>query len=243
MKITSLLIVLLISIGTSAQTSLGIISEPTLNITSIGSDPSTVSDSMKGIRSKDYSLSLGLEIRKQIDKNQAITFIPGFQQSNMLLVLEDLQLFDEVHPSFPVLKDFSQGASKNAFLHYRFKYVGTQILYSRRFKSQPNNRNFNMEYSIGTGLYYLLGQDIRLRTEAFAIQNEFTHIITDSIAYIGNDFSANLIGTIDLTYKITPKFKFISGGKLNIPLLATTSNLPEIKIFNPALRFGIRMEL
>ncbi len=223
-----------------AQVSVGIIAEPTLNLSSIGTLPSSQSDSLKSLRSHDYSLGLGIEIRNQIDRYNSITFIPGYTQTNLLLVKEDLQFLDVIHPQLPEVRDFGQTAEKKAYLRYRQKYIGTQILYAKRLQVNTGDAKLTVELGGGLGAYYLLQDDIRVRTEAFAINNDYTQIIRDSTGIEVQPFLFNGILTGDMNYKILPDLILIGGFKLTLPVTSTTISEPTIRLYNAGLRLGLR---
>ena len=97
---------LLFSLCTLAQSTIGLIIEPSFNIPKF--KKSSQSDSIKGISNADLTLSFGLEIKKKLDRYNAISFIPGFLQTNLLTVKENLQFLDLIHPSLPEIKDLTQ---------------------------------------------------------------------------------------------------------------------------------------
>ena len=239
MKILNTLCFVFIVSALHAQTSIGIMANPSLNLSSIQPSPTVNTDSIKSIKKLDYTLSLGLEFRKQIDRYQAISVIPTYYQTNLLLVQEDLQLFDVVHPTLPEIRDLSQAASKTAFMHHRFKHLGLQFLYSKAYNSSINS-GLNFEFTGGLSYLYLLEQDIRIRTEGFAIEDEFIHIVSDSILFEARRHNVLLSIGSDMNYTIKPNLILVSGISLNIPLLAITKNEPTLRVYNTGLRVGLR---
>ena len=219
----------------SAQTYLGIVVEPTANIARLGKEPRQQSDSIRGLRYIDKTLGFGLEIRKQIDRYQAITFIPSYQQYNLLLVKENLQFLDIVHPNLPEIRDLSQGADKIARIRHRQKYIGTQILYARKLQIRGLNSKLRIELGTGLGLYYLLQSDVKITTEGFAIKGS-TGIET-------RPFLTQAIGYGDIAYSISPIIDIFGGVKIALPFTSTTTSLPKITLFTPAARVGLRFEL
>ena len=225
------------------QMGVGIIAEPSFNFTTIGKSPQNQSDSLKNLKKKSLALSFGVEFRKQIDRYQAISIIPGYQQTNMLLVKEDLQLFDVIHPQLREIRDLAQAAQKNAYLTYRQKYIGVQVLYSKRLKARVSDSKVSFEVGGGLGGYYLFNDDVKVRTEGFAIGEDYVHIISDSTGIDVREYLVNIVGLIDVNYQLTPKVVLLSGLKASIPLTSTSTSSPKITIFNPALRVGIRFTL
>ncbi|MDB4107192.1 hypothetical protein N9595_01875 [Bacteroidia bacterium] len=240
--ILSLAIGFIFQIGFS-QVSIGLIGEPTLNLVRIGDTPRKASDSLSGLLTNDKTLSLGLEVRKQIDRYQSITFIPGYYQSNMLLVKEKLNFLDIIHPELPEIRDLAQAAEKIAYLHYRQKYIGTQIIYAKKLKARPSNTKLSFEVGGGIGAYYLFSDDIKIRTEGFAVNGEYIHIISDNTGIETHDVLVNVLLLGDLNYSISPRLKVIAGAKFAMPLTATSTSTPRISIITPALRFGLRRDL
>lgn len=240
-----LLIILISSFTTYSfgQMSIGMVGEPTLNITKIGDSPQDESKSLQSLKTKDYTLGLGIEIRKQIDRFTSISFIPGYQQSNMLLVKEDLQLFDVIHPQIPEIRDLAQAAQKNAFLHYRHLYAGLQVIYAKKLKVRTSDSKLGFELGGGLGAYLLAKDDIKVRTEGFALNGNYTQIIDDSTGITARPFLANIAAVADLTYRATPSAHVFAGAKLTAPLTSTSTSSPKITIFTPALRLGLRYML
>ena len=243
MKPIFFLLFIFLGLQLSAQTHLGIVIEPTANIARLGMEPKQQSDSIRGLMHIDKTLGFGLEIRKQIDRYQSITFIPSYQQYNLLLVKENLQFLDIVHPNLPEIRDFSQGANKAASIRHRQKYIGTQILYARRLQIRGLNSKLRIDMGAGLGLYYLLQSDVKITTEGFAIKGQFSHIFKDSTGIEARPFLIQAIGYGDISYSISPIIDVFGGVKIALPFTTTTTSLPKITLFTPAARVGLRFEL
>ena len=239
MKLINTIVLVLLSVIGTAQTSIGIIANPNLNLSSLKTSSTVNTDSLKQIKKADYTLSLGIEFRKQIDRYQAFSVIPSFYQTNLLLVRENLQLFDVIHPTLPEIRDLSQAASKTAYMHHRFKYVGLQLLYSKAYKSTINSA-ISFEFTGGLSYLYLLEQDIKVRTEGFAIEDQFIHIVSDSILFEARKNNALVNLGSDMNYTIKPNLLLVSGVSFNIPLLGISKNQPKLSIYNAGLKFGLR---
>lgn len=225
------------------QTSISILGEPTLNLTSIGSTPKSQSDSLKNKRTHDYSLGLGLEIRMQIDRYQSISIVPGYTQSNMQLVKEGLNFLDVVHPELPEIRDLAYAANKIAYLSYRQKYVGTQVLYAKELQLRSPNTKIRFEIGGGLGGYILVQNDVKIRTEGFAIKGNYEHIIKNNTGIDARKFLINMSLHGDMKYQVTPSFTTFAGIKAGIPLVSTTTSTPKITIYTPSLRLGVRYKL
>jgi hypothetical protein len=243
MKPIFFLIFIFLGLQLSAQTYIGIVIEPTANIARLGEEPRQQSDSIRGLMHIDKTLGFGLEIRKQIDRYQAITFIPSYQQSNLLLVKENLQFLDIVHPNLSEIRDLSQGANKVARIRHRQKYIGTQILYARKLQIRGLNSKLRIDMGAGLGLYYLLQSDVKITTEGFAIKGQFSHVFKDSTGIEARPFLIQGIGYGDISYSISPIIDVFGGVKIALPFTSTTTSLPKITLFNPAARVGLRFEL
>ena len=227
----------------SAQTYLGIVVEPTANIAQLGMGPKQQSDSIRGLMHIDKTLGFGLGIRKQINRYQSITFIPSYQQYNLLLVKENLRFLDIVHPNLPEIRDLSQGANKVARIRHRQKYIGTQILYARKLLIRGINSKLRIDIGAGLGLYYLLQSDVKITTEGFAIKDQFSHVFKDSTGIEARPFLIQAIGYGDISYSISPIIDVFGGVKIALPFTSTTTSLPKITLFVPAARVGLRFEL
>ncbi len=243
MRIVLWTIFLTVTSFAHGQVSLGVIGEPALNITKIGSTPERASDSLNNLKSTDYTLSLGLEIRKNIDRFTSITFIPGFYQSNMMLEKSNLNLFDVVHPELPELRDLTVGPEKKAYLSYRQKYVGLQVLFAKQMQLKLPINKMSVELGGGMGIYLKLEDDIRIQTEGFAIKSEYVHIIKENTGIEVRPYLAQVIATADISYKATPTVETIAGIKLTAPLTSTTTSVPKVTVYTPALRLGLRFRI
>lgn len=240
MKIIKTLLFICISHLGLAQNSIGILAEPSYQLTKIKGTPIKTLDSLQNIKHNDKVLNISLEFRKQIDRFQAVSFSPLYYQSNFLVILEDLHFLDVIHPGLPEIRDLSQAATKNANLHYRFKYFGTRFLYHRKLKSLYNNNGVNFDFSIGLTYLYMLGQDVKIRTEGFAIKDKFTHIIKDSIAFTGRNHNVNINFGADANYNISPNVELVAGILINLPLLSTSNNEISLSVYAPSLKVGLR---
>ena len=243
MKKIVLITLCLITIGAQAQLSLGIVAEPAYNVARIGATPQNSSDSLKALKTNAMSLSLGLEIRKQIDRYQSFSVIPTFYQTNMTLVKQNLQFLDVIHPQLPEIRDLSQGSTKVAYLKYRQQYIGAQFLYNKVLQLRKMPNKSAIELNGGLGLYYLVNGDIKVTTEGFAIRNDFTHVIKDSLGIDNRPYHINLSLGSDFTYEVLPKVTLAAGIRIPIPITSTTSSLPKITIYNPAIRVSLRKSI
>jgi hypothetical protein len=231
MKFIYIFSLLLFSLFTLAQSTIGVIIEPSFNTPQF--KKSSQSDSIKSISNTDLTLSFGLEIKKKLDRYNAISFIPGFLQTNLLTVKENLQFLDLIHPSLPEIKDLTQSANKIARVRYRFQYIGTQILYNRQLKLRKIPPKFNVEIGGGMGLHYLIDHSVKIKTEGFALNNKFVHVLENETGLDPNLINVNLL------YEVTPKFTLNAGFKTGLPITNTNNESFAFRIYNNGLRMGI----
>lgn len=234
---------LLVASFTFSQVSLGILAEPTLNLTRVGAEPKVLSDSIKNMKSHDYTLGFGIEIRKNIDRYQSFSIVPSYHQTNILTQLEDLQLFDIVHPQLPEIRDLAFTATKNAEIRYRQMYLGSQFLYHRQLQIRGLSSKMSIQLGGGVGAYFMFSQDAKVTTEAFAIQGQYTHIIKESIGIESRPILIQTLLTADYTYEVLPGTDVVAGIKIAMPMTPTTSSQPKMTVWAPALRLGIRKKL
>jgi hypothetical protein len=225
MKLILTCLTILLFATTRAQLSIGVIVEPAMNIGTVGSQPEALSDSFTRLKKPDFNTSFGIEIKNQIDRYASFSVIPGYYQTNFLIVKEDLQYLDFIHPELRAIRDQSQGAQKNAYLHYRQKYIGLQLLFAQKLQIQglPNSTFFELE--------------------GFAIDQQYIHVISQNTGFNPSNFSVNAIGHADLNYQLDPSTFIIAGLKLNIPMVGNANLDPQIRVYMPTLRFGIRFLL
>lgn len=243
MKIIFIALLSITSLYTLGQVSIGLIAEPALNITRIGSEPKTLADSFENIKSYDYTVSFGIEIKKNIDRYQSFSIVPGFHQTNFLTQLEGLQFLDVVHPQLPVIRDLAFAANKRAEIRYRQMYIGSQFLYSRKLQVRGLSSKMGIYLGGGLGAYALISQDAKVSTEGFAIEGKYTHILKNDISIESKSFLLQALVNADYTYEVLPKTDVLAGVKIVLPMTATTSSQPKMTIWAPALRFGIRRAL
>ena len=237
MKFISIFSLLLFSLCTLAQSTIGLIIEPSINIPQF--KKSSQSDSIKNISNTDLTLSFGIEIKKKWDRYNAISFIPGFLQTNLLTVKEDLQFLDLIHPALPEIKDLTQSANKIARVRYRQQYIGAQALYNRQLQLRKISPKFNLEVGGGMGLYYLIDHTVKINTEGFALNNKFVHVIKDNTGIDPNPILVQALLNASILYEITPNFTLNAGLKIGVPITNTNNKSFTFRLYNTGLRIGI----
>jgi len=232
MRLSTVCAFLVLANYSLGQTSLGIVVEPTLNFTHIGLEPKNLSDSFSRMKSHDYTVGLGIEIRKNIDRFRSYSIIPGFHQTNTLTALENLQFLDIVHPQLPEIE-----------ICYRQMYLGSQFLYNKQLKVKGVNSKVKVNIGGGLGAFILFSHDTKVTTEGFTISGNYTTIIKDSTGVEINPFLCQVLLTADFTIKVLPSTDLVGGIKATLPVTATTSSQPKMTVWTPALRIGIRQLL
>lgn len=229
---------LFLSIFTNGQTTIGLVIEPTFNIPQFKN--STSSDSIKDIQKPDLTLSFGIAIKKQLDRYNSLSFIPGFHQSNLLIVKENLQFLDIIHPALPEIKDLTQSASKVARVRYRQQYIGSQIFYNRQLQLRKIPPKLKIEIGGGIGLYYLIHHSVKVNTEGFALNNQFVTIINEKNTGIDpNPILIQVLMDANLLYNLTPNYTISGGLKVGLPITNTNSELFTFRMYNTGLRISL----
>ncbi len=241
MKWSIISLLLLNSLLSAGQNSIGLIAEPTLNITNIDTEPKAIADSLKSLKTHDYTLSIGIELRKNIDRYQSISIIPGYHQTNIITEFKNLQFLDVIHPQLPEIRDLAFAANKQAKVRYRHQYLGAQFLYNRMIKTSrlPPKMSFNI--GGGFGIFLLFSQDVKVTTEGFSVQGKYKHIIKNDIGIASKKLLLQALITADYTYEILPNIEVLAGLKVMLPFTSTTSTYrPTMTVWSPALRLGVR---
>ena len=234
MKSIYALLLIFLSIYSYGQMTVGFVIEPSFNLPQF--KKSTQSDSIKKIHKPDLTLSFGIEIKKQLDRYNAICFIPGFHQSNLLTVKENLQFLDIIHPALPEIKDLTQSATKIARVRYRQQYLGSQIIYNRQLQLRKIPPKLNIEIDGGMGLYYLIHHSVKVNTEGFAINNEFFTTINEDTRIDPNSILIQVLLDANVLYNISPNYTISGGLKIGLPITNTNSELFTFRMYNTGLR-------
>ena len=237
MKFISALSLVFLSIYSIGQTTVGLVIEPSFNLPQF--KKSTQSDSIKKINKPDLTISFGIDIKKQLDRYNAIRFIQGFHQSNLLTVKENLQFLDIIHPALPEIKDLTQSASKIARVRYRQQYIGSQIIYNRQLQLRKIPPKLNIEIGGGMGLYYLIHHSVKVNTEGFAINNKFVTTINDDTKIDPNSILIQVLLDANVLYNITPNYTISGGLKIGLPITNTNSELFTFRMYNTGLRISL----
>lgn len=242
MKAITILLLSLFALAAQGQIAIGIHADPSINFSQMKPGLGNEADSMKELYTPDKVVSLGLEIRKVIDRYQSVSFEPGYHQVNMLNSQYDLKFLDVIHPQLPAIMDLTYAATKNAYLHYRFQYASFGITYNNKLKAFYQNTGFNMEFRTGLHYLYLANHDVKVKTEGFAINGSFVQFVEDTTGIIPNKHLANLSLNYNVNYQLIPSVELSAGLQTRIPLIANADDPFKLTIYNIGLHLGIRKE-
>lgn len=243
MRFVKIAILLTLSLSSIAQNQLGIFIEPSFQISSLAGFNSPTYDSLEAIWKNDKHLNFGISSKHNFDRFTSLTTKLGYHTFGFMLLREDLQLFDMIHPAIGKVNDLFQGPSKKAFMHHRFHYLGLSFEYQKDISPVPNTLPIDINAGIGLSYYKLISQDLKLQTEAFAIDGEFTHIITDQLYFKATKNIVSVYGLLEAIYH--PKETWDVYGQLQVeaPFMYMTEGEAEVYVFTPALQIGLRKTL
>ena len=148
-----------------------------------------------------------------------------------------------VHSSFGPILDQSQAANKIAYMNHRFKYLGFHFEYHRDIS--PKIENNGIKFHVGGGLsyHYLINHDIRLRTEGFAIDGSFVHIIKEDLFFEGNKHLIGIHGLFEVIYPPSTSSEVFAQALVKAPISALTDQPYRVYSLMPALNVGFRFKL
>ncbi len=162
----------------------------------------------------------------------------GFSRSRY-----DYHFLDTVHPELGQIFDLSQGAQKNAFFTYHFKYL--EIPVGCNFQITPRHKmhQFTGWFNIAFMSQFLIKQNLGIFLEGFSIngQNTFTINNTNYTAakancalQTGSRFDINIKGKFWTTIETV----------MRINLLPTAKNSTEsLRLWNASAIVGLRYEI
>ena len=226
-----------------SQTYFGLYIEPVGQISTINSSQPRISDSLSSINSPDVTLGFGLDVRLYIDRFNSIVLSPGFNRYSSLYTLENLQLFDIVHPALPEIRDQSQAATKIAYSHNRFNYVNFQAQYHRSISDKYKSVGVLFEAFGGLTYHYLVSQDAKIRTEGFALDESFVHTVTDQLFYVGRSHNVSVNLGASAIYEPASDWQIHGDLQTQLPLLSVNSDENRLNIYGVGFRVGIRRML
>ena len=232
----------LVQLPLMAQWSFGLFAEPNAQLNSIKKTGTAQNDSIASLLQNDKRLSFGIEISFEKDKLSSFHFKPGFYQYGFMLERRGLKLFDVVHSSFGQIYDQSEAAEKVAYMQHRFKYLGLQMEYHRDISPQLRNIGVKLYTGFGLSYYALIDQDIRLRTEGFAIRDDFIHIIDEDLYFKANEHLLSTQALFGLIYEPNSSIDLFAQLQAKVPFMSLTSSPDIIYSWMPGLNLGIRKE-
>lgn len=238
------LLLVLISTSTYAQLSVGLFAEPSYNFQNLQeySTPPTY-DSIAPLMNNTINLSYGASISIAKDRVNIFHIKPGIFQYGFMLLREDLQLFDVVHPTLGQIYDQSQAAIKYAYMKHRFQYAGLQLEYQRDITPQLKQLPVNLFVGGGITYHYLIKQDLRVRTEGFAIDEEYIHLINDELVFNANEHLLSIHALFETSYNIDPNTNIYAQALVKVPFMNIAQNDPGVYVWMPSIGVGIRRVL
>lgn len=236
------ILILLISSSAMAQVSVGLFAEPSYQFQNLKAYDSPEYDSIAPLMNNTVNLAYGASLSFASNRVNIFHIKPGLFQYGFMLLREDLQLFDVVHPQFGQIYDQSQAAIKNAYMKHRFQYAGLQFEYQRDIS--PTLKNIPVNLFIGGGLsyYYLVKQDLRVRTEGFAIDEKYIHKINDDLYFQANKHLLSVQALFETSYDIDPNTNVYAQASVKLPIMHVSKE-PQVYVWAPAVGVGIRRVL
>ncbi|MFY0644824.1 MAG: hypothetical protein JXR19_10195 [Bacteroidia bacterium] len=231
---------ILFNLSVFAQWSFGLFAEPNAQLSYLKETGTAQNDSIGALLNHDKRLSFGVEISLEKDKLNSFHFKPGFYQYGFMLERTGLQLFDVVHSSFGQIYDQSEAAVKVAYMQHRLKYLGLQMEYHRDISPQLKNIGIKLYTGFGLSYYALIDHDIRLRTEGFAIQDDFIHKISSDLFFTPNEHLVSAQALFGIIYEPTSSIDLYAQLQAKAPLMRLTSAPELIYTWMPGLNLGIR---
>ena len=234
------ILVLFASIQLMGQTSIGLFVQPAGQISSLSSPQGQLEDSIFPLLKNDIRLSLGLELAFQVDRTTSVRVRPGYYNQGFKLERSGLKLFDVIHPSLGQVLDQSQAATKVLHMHHRFQQLGIEIAYVKDLGQNYSANQVMFSAGGGLGYYYLLNYDMRLRTEGFAVNGEFTHIIKEQLIFNPREHLVSAFALAEVAYPLTSKFEIAGEGTFRFPLQTLSKGEGNIYVWGPALTAVLR---
>lgn len=238
------LLLVLFSTSAYAQISVGLFAEPSYNFQSLKEyDQPPTYDSIAPLMNNTFNMSFGASLSVAKDRVNIFHIKPGIFQYGFMLVREDLKLFDVVHPALGQIYDQSQAAIKYAYMKHRFQYAGLQLEYQRDITPQLKQLPVNLFVGGGISYHFLIKQDLRVRTEGFAIDEKYIHVINEGLVFEANDHLLSAHALFETSYDIDPNTNVYAQALIKVPFMNIAKNDPGVYVWMPAVGVGIRRVL
>lgn len=240
---TLLLALIVLPLTTLAQVSFGVFVEPSYQLMRLKPYENPQYDSISALFRNDFGLGYGISIGKAKDRFNSFYLKPGFVQCGFMLERSNLQLFDVVHPSFGQIYDQSQAATKMAYMHHRFKYLSLTFEYHKDIS--PKSKPLPVKLQLGGGFtnHFLVEHDLKIRTEGFAINEKFIHVIKDDLYFEASKYVLSLHGFFETVYELTPAFELSGQVLLKVPVNSFTVGDGTVSGIMPSVNIGVRQTL
>ena len=89
------------------------------------------------------------------------------------------------------------------------------------------------------GLYYLIDHSVKIKTEGFALNNKFVHVVENETEMDPNPILIQALLNASLLYEVTPNYTLNVGFKIGLPITKTNNEPFAFRIYNTGLRIGI----
>ena len=231
---------ILFSLFTFSQNYIGIYGEPSFQFTRLTGKPDYEVDSLNSIKEINKNIGFGIEFTHFTDRFNSISGVVTYNQFSTQFVKRNMQFLDVIHPGLPEIRDLSQASEKIAYIQDRFQFIGLQFMYKRSVSSRLKSAGVLFDMHAGLNYHYLLGQDVKVTTEGFAIDEKFVHIINSDFYFDASKHNISLSAGASAMYNITPSWQVYAQGILRSPILNMAQGESKLIINSTALRLGIR---
>jgi len=207
------------------------------------SDDADRKDSLN--KADKYKISPSFGVQFLFEKQSGTEFYLGAAYFETGFVRErfDYQFLDTVHPDLAPIFDLSQGAQKNGFFTYHFKYLEIPFGFNFQVTPRQNMHNYIGWFNFGLNPQFLLKQNMTIFLEGFSIKGENRFNFSET-GYNASKFNVafQLGGRFD--YTLDKKTWVSVDGLFKIHVLNTASTSNEtFRSWNFNFNLGIRREI
>lgn len=150
---------------------------------------------------------------------------------------------DTVHPELGQIFDLSQGADKNVFFTYRFKYVEIPLGFNFQFTPRQYMNTFTGWFNAGLTPSLLIKQNMTIFLEGFSMKGK-NRFKFDETGYGAAKFNLAFQTGSRFDIKLNSKLWVTLDALFRIHLLKTASNSNEnLRLVNLSGHLGLRYEV
>lgn len=155
----------------------------------------------------------------------------------------DYQFQDTVHPDLGLILDLSQGAQKNGYFTYRFKYIEMPLGFNFQFTPRQNMNIYTGWFNVGLNAQYLMKQHMTIFLQGFSMKGEH-YFDLENTGYDAAQFNLALQTGGRFDFKIDKKTWVTADALFKIQLLNTAVNASEnLREWYMSLNLGLRREI